>query len=52
MNWAAIAFVFAFCSAVYFLKNIIIVSLSPEFKADMERLREQRRRRKAARRNS
>lgn len=52
MNWSGVTFVFAFCSAVYFLKNIITVALSPEFKADQERLREQRRRRKAARRNS
>lgn len=50
MNLQGIIFVFAFCSAVYFLKSILEVLASPEFKRDMERLRENRRLRRAARR--
>lgn len=46
-----VMFVLSFCSIVYFLKGAIAEARSPQFKADMERLREQRRRRKAARRN-
>jgi hypothetical protein len=44
-------FVLGFCSSVYFLKTALTFLISPELTADMERLREQRRRRKAARRD-
>jgi hypothetical protein len=44
-------FVAAFVSIVYFGLSISRVARSPEVKADMERLREQRRRRKAAKRS-
>ena len=37
-------------SAVYFLIELVKSWMSPEFKDDLERLREQRRLRKAARR--
>lgn len=45
-----LAFVFAFCSAVYFLKSLIESMQSPEFKQEHYRLREQKRLRRAARR--
>jgi hypothetical protein len=45
-----LVFVFGFCSAVYFLKCLIESVQSPEFKYDAERLRENRRLRRAARR--
>lgn len=43
-------FVVSFVSIIYFGRSLWRYSRSPEVKADMEKLREQRRRRKAARR--
>jgi hypothetical protein len=48
--WQEIVFVVACCSLVYFARQSIRAYQSPEFRRDMERLREQRRRRSAARR--
>jgi len=50
MNWDGVVFVLAFCSLIYFGHGAIRAACSPEFKRDLERLREQRRRRKAAKR--
>lgn len=50
MTLAGILFVAAFCGVVYFAIAAVRAALSPDFKSDMERLREQRRRRRAARR--
>lgn len=57
MNWKelfspmAIPIVFFLCLGIYFIRECIRSYRSPEFKADMERFREQRRRKKAARRS-
>jgi hypothetical protein len=45
-----VVFVSAFCLLIYFSRESWRTFISPEFKFDAERLREQRRRRKAARR--
>jgi hypothetical protein len=45
-----IVFVVVFCIAVYSFRGIVRAFLSPEFTRDVERLREQRRRRREARR--
>lgn len=47
---SAVLFVLSVCAMVYFLRGLIRVWRSPEFKRDMEWLRENRRRRIAARR--
>ncbi len=49
-TWSCIVFVLGFCGSVYFLREAIRAARTPEFKRDMEKLREQRRRRKSARR--
>jgi hypothetical protein len=46
-----VIFVVSLLSAVYFCGKAWHAFRSPEFKADLERLREQRRQRVAARRN-
>lgn len=43
-------FLLAFCSAVYFMKEMLRRYVSPDLIADVARRREQRLRRKAARR--
>jgi len=50
MTLTGVIFVASFVGAVYFGISAVRCAFTPEFKADMERLREQRRRRKAARR--
>ena len=45
-----IVFLAAFCFLVYQLREIWHSWISPQFKRDLEKLREQRRRRRAARR--
>ncbi len=50
MTWDEVVFIFAFCSFVYFAKEGL--QRYPLFSEDLERLREQRRRRKEARRDS
>jgi hypothetical protein len=51
MNLSAAVFVCSFLSLVYFFREAIRSFCSPAFKRDRERTRENRRRRKAARRN-
>jgi hypothetical protein len=48
MTWNEFVFVAAFCMLVYFAREAY--RAFQEFKTDLDRLREQRRRRKAARR--
>jgi hypothetical protein len=43
-------FVAAFCAVVYFARDAVRAWQSPEFKRDLERLRERRRIKRAARR--
>lgn len=50
MTAAGLIFVVSFVGLIYFAKAAFKAWQSPEFKRDMERLREQRRRRKASRR--
>jgi hypothetical protein len=50
MTLSEFVFLFSFCSTIYFLRASWRFGRSPEFKRDLERLREQRRNRKAARR--
>jgi hypothetical protein len=45
-----VVFVLSFCMLVYFSRESWRAFISPEFARDLERLREQRRVRKAARR--
>jgi hypothetical protein len=47
-----VIFLLAFCSLVYFLRELWRLFVSPEFKHGLARLRERRRRRKAARRSA
>jgi len=51
MTWSGFVFTVAFCSVIYFLRGAIRAWRSPEFRQDLERLREMRRIRKAARRS-
>jgi hypothetical protein len=48
--WDGIVFVTSFCMIVYLSREAWRAFHSAEFKRDLERFREQRRRRKAARR--
>jgi hypothetical protein len=50
VNVYGVIFVSWFCLAVYFVLQAVREARSPEVKREMERLREQRRIRKAARR--
>lgn len=50
--FAGFVFVAAFLGTVYFLRKAWLAFRSPEFKAEMEQLREQRRRARAAKRGS
>ncbi len=43
-------FVAAFCFLIYGIRELIRAAISPEFKRDLAELREQRKRRRAARR--
>ena len=49
-TWSCFVFVLSFCACVHFLRGMIQAARSPEFKRDVEQLREQRRRRKTSRR--
>jgi len=49
-DWLFVLFVAAVCALAYFIRDVVRVYRSPQFKADMARLREQRQRRRAARR--
>lgn len=48
--WGGVAFVIVFCATVHFIRLAIRAYQAPEFKRDLAALREQRRRRKAAKR--
>lgn len=50
MNWNAALFIFSFLMIVYLVRESIRSIRSVDLKRDIARLREQRRRRKAARR--
>lgn len=50
VNWACVVFVCSFLALVYFTREAFRAFVSPEFKSDMRRLNEQRRRRRAAKR--
>jgi hypothetical protein len=50
MNWSEAVAIVGFLAFVYFLRHLLRAWRSPEFKADLGRLRNQRRRRKEARR--
>lgn len=50
MNWNGVIFLLAFCSGVYFLRELLRSVVPVHLQADIAWLREQRRRRKAARR--
>lgn len=50
MTWSAVVFVAAFTALVYFVRDMVRVWQSAEFKSDVERLRDMRRTRKASRR--
>jgi hypothetical protein len=45
-----LVFLFAFCVLVYYIREIWRAWISPEMKRDLAQLREQRKRRRAARR--
>jgi hypothetical protein len=51
MTWTAFVLLALFCSAVYVLWCAIETDQSPAFKRDMERVREMRKVRRAARRS-
>ncbi len=50
MNWSGVVFVLSFLATAYFMREAIRAWRAPEMGRDLERLREQRRRRKEARR--
>jgi hypothetical protein len=50
MNWNGMLFVLGFLVAVYCARELARTVLSPQFKLDIGQLREQRRRRRCARR--
>jgi hypothetical protein len=50
MNWNGMLFVLGFLVVVYCARELARMVLSPEFRLDVERLREQHRRRRCARR--
>ena len=51
-TFGMLIFLFSFCVLVYYVREIWRSLVSPEFKRDLTELREQRRRRRAAKRRS
>lgn len=49
-TFGLLVFLFAFCILAYYVREIWREMVSPEFKRDIAELREQRQRRRAARR--
>jgi hypothetical protein len=49
VTFRALVFLFAFCALIYFAREAWRAIISPEFKRDIAWLRENRRRRRAAR---